>query len=89
MRIIITEEQSSNVMAKLHNLKKITNELAECFEECKEESSSRSHRYEDEDEYDKYSSKRRSRKDYDEDDYNDEYDSYKCSLHRPFRGSRY
>jgi hypothetical protein len=89
MRIIITEEKSSNVMTKLHNLKKIATELAECFEECKEESSSRSRHYEDEDEYDKYSSKRRTRKDYDDDDYDDEYDSYKRSSYRPFRGSRY
>ena len=52
MRIIITEEKSSNMMSKLHNLKKIVSELTECFEECKEESS-RNHRYDDEDEYDK------------------------------------
>lgn len=88
MRIIITEEKSSNVMSKFHNLKKIASELAECFEECKEESS-RNRRYDDEDEYDKYSSKHKNRKDYDDEDYDDYDDDYKHSSRHSFQRSRY
>lgn len=88
MKIIITEEKSSNMMSKLHNLKKIVSELTECFEECKEESS-RNHHYDDEDEYDKYSSKRKNRRDYDDEDYDDYDDDYKRSSRHSFPRSRY
>lgn len=87
MKIIITEEKSSNMMSKLHNLKKIVSELTECFEECKEESS-RNHRYDD-DEYDKYSSKRKNRRDYDDEDYDDYDDDYKRSSRHSFPRNRY
>lgn len=88
MKIIITEEKSSNMMSKLHNLKKIATELAECFEECKEESSRNRH-YNDEDEYDKYPSKHKSRRDYDDEDYDDYDDDYRHSSRRSFQRSRY
>lgn len=88
MKIIITEEKSSSMMSKLHNLKKIATELAECFEECKEEYS-HNHRYNDEDEYDKYPSKRKSRRDYDDEDYDDYDDDYRHLSRRSFQRSRY
>lgn len=88
MKIIITEDKSSNMMSKLHNLKTIAVDLLECFEECKEGSSKREHLYDDYDEYDKYSSRRKSRRDYDDDE-DEDYDDYKHSSRKSFRGSRY
>lgn len=47
MKIIITEEKSSSMLEKLHEIKGLVAEVAECFESSIEEMGMRSHREEE------------------------------------------